>query len=226
MSVDRAKQASQWSQKYQQSAILILGETADYTDEGVDGISNTYLQGFMFLDSLGVAAYLKHSIYFKQSLFGTRYSCLLNVSADQQTADPSSSYWISLIYRKLVSNKVLTVTGNTDKDRYIRMYAHCLNGSTNGSVVVYIMNLNNTTQQIQLSNDPMALSPQHWYLLSYKDMTDTDILLNGVKLAMPNNSTLPDITPDVRPASKSIEFPGLHYGFIVFPLANVKPCKV
>ena len=180
----------------------------------------------MFLDSLGIASYLKHSIYFKQSLFGTKYSSILNIS-ELSTADPTPAYWITLLYRKLVSNRVLTVTGNLDRDRYIRMYAHCLNGSTNGSVVVYFMNLNKTEQQIQLTNDPLASSPQHWYLLSYNspDMDGSDILLNGVKLVLSDNATLPVISPDVRPASVSVSFPGRHYGFIVFPMANVKPCK-
>ena len=226
MSLDRATQASKWAHEYHQSAMLILGEIADYTDDGVDGISNTYLQGFMFLDSLGISAYLKHSIYFKQSLFGTKYSALLNIT-DQSTADPTPAYWIALIYRNLVSNRVLTVTGNTDRDRYIRMYAHCLNGSTNGSVVVYIMNLNQSAQEIKLSNDPLSLSPQHWYLLSYTDpdMRGTEILLNGAKLVMSSNTSMPAIEPDIRPASASISFPGKHYGFVVFPRANVKPCK-
>ena len=225
--LDRATEAAKVAQTYQQTAKLILGASADYSGDGVDGISNTYLQGFMYLDSLGLAAYLKHSLYFKQSLFGTKYSALLELTPDQSTVSPTPAYWITLLYRRLVSNRVLTVTGIWDRDRIVRMYAHCQNGSTNGSAVLYFMNLHTSQQEIRLENGPIALSPQYWYLFSTPtpDLSSKDILLNGQKLSLPNNTTLPSLSPRIVPASETITLPGRQYGFILFPNANVTPCK-
>ena len=225
--IDRATQAAKLVHTYQQTAKLILGASADYSGDGVDGISNTYLQGFMYLDSLGVAAYYKHSLYFKQSLFGTKYSSLLELTPDQSTVSPTPAYWITLLYQRLISNRVLTVTGITDKARTVRMYAHCQNGSTNVSAVLYFMNLNTSKQEIRLENNPIALSPQYWYLFSTPtpDLASKEILLNGRKLSLLNNTTLPSLSPLVTSPSESITLPGRQYGFVLFPNADVAPCK-
>ena len=226
LSPDRALYALMLKRKYQQSAALVLGESADYTAGGADNISNTYLTGFMFLDSLGVAAALNHSIYFKQSLFGTQFSSLLALTSDLSSASPNPAYWIALIFRRLLSNRVLAVTGNTARGRQVRMYAHCLNGSTNGSVAVYLMNLDSSPGEVQLSNGGMVASSQHWYLLSSGEpgRGGRDMYLNGKQLVMSDNHTMPAILPDIRPAAASFQFPSQQYGFIVFPDAKIKPC--
>ncbi|KAI6656754.1 Heparanase-like [Oopsacas minuta] len=226
--LDRATQAADWTQTYQKNTTLILGSVADYTGDGAGGISDTFLQGFMYLDSLGIAAYLKHSIYFKNSLFGTKYSSLLELTPDRSTVNPTPAYWITLLYRRLVGSKVLSVTGSTSRERKVRIYAHCQNGTKNGSVVIYLMNLAVSGQEIEIRNDPMKVSPQYWYLLSSPDpdLSSKVILLNGDILSLTNNTILPELTPDIKPASNLIKLPARQYGFIVFPSANVKPCKV
>jgi heparanase 1 len=48
--------------------------------------------------------------------------------------------------------------------------------------------------------------------------------LNGKKLAMIDDYTMPSITPDQEEFSSSIEIPPLTFGYWVFPDAYAKAC--
>ncbi|XP_068089623.1 heparanase isoform X2 [Hyperolius riggenbachi] len=146
-----------------------LGETSSAYGGGRPGLSNTYIDGFMWLDKLGMSAKLGIDVVMRQALFGAGSYNLVD-----SNFEPLPDYWLSLLFKKLVGAIVLNVSFKTLQDvseTKIRVYAHCTNIKNpkyrRGDVTLFAMNLYNDTQQIQL---PRSLSGK---------FTDEYLLLPG-----------------------------------------------
>lgn len=103
-------------------------------------MSNRFVAGFLFLDKLGYSANVGLQVVIRQSFFGGKYAMV------GPNLNPNPDWWVSVLYKKLISNKVLRLV-TPNNFRKIRLYAHCTPEKSLESrvpaVTVYGMNLNN-----------------------------------------------------------------------------------
>lgn len=187
---------------------LWLGETSSAYGGGADGLSDAYVAAFMWLDKLGMSAKNNVDVVVRQSFYGGKYALL-----DAETLDPNPDYWLTVLYKQLVGNKVLNITSSSALSRDVRFYAHCsADGFPPGSVTVYGMNL--------LSKGINVTFPQFEgrlkiYLLTApkQNLKSRFVNLNGVTLEMTSDTSLPELIP--RSGPNLLFLPPFSYVFVV-----------
>ncbi|KAM5192818.1 heparanase isoform 2-T2 [Mantella aurantiaca] len=105
--------------------LVWLGETSSAYGGGCPGLSNSYIDGFMWLDKLGMSAKLGIDVVMRQALFGAGSYNLVD-----SDFEPLPDYWLSLLFKKLVGSVVLNTSLKNSKTAWetkIRIYAHCTN---------------------------------------------------------------------------------------------------
>lgn len=110
-------------------------------------MSDRFVAGFLWLDKLGYSASAGLNVVTRQSLFGGDYAM---VSPD---LTPNPDWWVSVIYKQLVSERVLKLT-TSDKLGYVRLYAHCtsqrvLIGRV-PAITIYGMNVNKVIAHVNI----------------------------------------------------------------------------
>ncbi|XP_067660985.1 heparanase-like [Haliotis asinina] len=205
---------------YQPVRPLWLGETSTAWSGGALHLSDAYAAGFLWLDKLGVCARYGIKGVLRQSLYGGNYGVL------QSSMDPNPDYWLTLLYKRLVGNKVFDVISPS---KFVRVYAHCtkiknMYHYNPGSVTVYAMNVNNDSAVLRFPHmlgqghlDVFWLTPQHGNLRS-KVME-----LNG-KAILYTNNVIPPLPPKTV-TSGSVTIPPRSFGFIVVHNADLAACK-
>ena len=108
-----------------------------------------------------------------------------------------------------------------------------------GTVVFLILNINNNTASIILTNKELIDSQRDVYWLTSTNITSQyvtiilllliykstrSVSLNGVLLQL-NGNELPDILPLNQPSSVDIKLAPLSFGYVVFKTANVEACQ-
>ncbi|XP_072930730.1 heparanase-like [Epargyreus clarus] len=112
-----------------------LTETSSSYGGGAPGLSNSFAGSPLWLDKLGLSAKYNITTVIRQSFFGGNYSLV------DDRLDPSPDWWISVLYKKLVGNKVLKV--DCKCSRFQRMYAHCANSKyTNDTTAITLFAIN------------------------------------------------------------------------------------
>ncbi|XP_067659035.1 heparanase-like [Haliotis asinina] len=197
-----------------------LGETSSFYGGGTPGLSDRYAAGFLWLDKLGIAARMGLKGVLRQSYYGGNYSLV-----EMNTFEPYPDYWLTLLYKRLVGYKVLSVETNSTNS--FRVYAHCAKQENiynyrPGSVVAYIVNVNNFTTtvtfpQFKTNMDVFWLSPE------FPDLASRNVTLNGKRLDYIND-TIPEMPPK-RAYGGILQLPATTFGFVVFPDAGVDICK-
>ncbi|XP_056424758.1 heparanase [Hyla sarda] len=204
-----------------------LGETSSAYGGGSPGLSNTFIDGFMWLDKLGLSAKLGIDVVMRQALFGAGSYNLVD-----SNFEPLPDYWLSLVYKKLVGSIVLNASVRSYKKfnmTNIRLYLHCTNINNPkykmGDVTLFAINLNNHTQKVHLPSflsgkyvDQYLLSPGEGGLLS------STILLNGDILKMEDEKTLPDLNGKQLDPGLPLILPSMSFGFFVVKGAMASAC--
>ncbi|KAM4708435.1 heparanase [Discoglossus pictus] len=208
--------------------LVWLGETSSAYGGGSPGLSNTYLDGFMWLDKLGVSAKLGIGVVMRQALFGAGSYNLVD-----SDFEPLPDYWLSLLYKKLVGSIVLnaSVKGTKDtSDKKLRVYIHCTNNNnpnySAGDVTLFVINLYNSTQHVQL---PGTLSGKFVdeYLLEpagKEGLLSKSVLLNGKLLKMVDEKTLPTLHGKQLDPGSLLVVPALRFSFYVVRSAQATAC--
>eukprot|EP00117_Sycon_ciliatum_P000761 scpid45309/ scgid3881/ Heparanase; Endo-glucoronidase; Heparanase-1; Heparanase 8 kDa subunit; Heparanase 50 kDa subunit len=101
-------------------AEMWLGETSSCYDGGAPGISDRFVAGFMWLDKLGLTALYNYTRICRQTLWGGSYS-LINSSSGL----PLPDFYASLAYKQLMGDRALSIQGQLERGRKVRVYAHC-----------------------------------------------------------------------------------------------------
>ena len=200
---------------------LWMGETGSCWSGGAPRFSDRFLGGFFWLDKLGLAAKLGHSVVLRQTFYEGKYRLI-----DKQLY-PNPDYWLSLLFKRLVGPGVLeTLSGS----QYLRAYCHCTNRNKlpypKGSVTLFSLNLIKSPVNITVSSQ-LGSSIKHAYWLTphgVEGLQASHVNLNGRKLKLINDVTLPKMVPRVLPAGNVIQLPGESFGFIVFPQAQANAC--
>ncbi|KAK7930856.1 hypothetical protein WMY93_007251 [Mugilogobius chulae] len=179
---------------------------------GINNLSQTYAAGFLWINTLGVAA----------------------------NFNPLPDYWVSLIFKRLVGPKVLAVRvaglqrkpqpGRVIRDK-LRIYAHCTSFSNHnyakGSITIYIINLHRSRKKIKLAGT-LRNKTVHQYLLQpygTEGLRAKHVQLNGDKLVMLDNETFPELKPKSLRAGRTITMPPMTIGFYVIRNMNAYACR-
>ncbi|KAL2337317.1 hypothetical protein Fmac_011763 [Flemingia macrophylla] len=187
-----------------------VGEAGGAYNSGSKDVSRTFVNGFWYLDQLGMTSTLNHKVYCRQTLVGGNYG-LLNTT----TFIPNPDYYGALLWHRLMGSKVLSISH--EGSPFLRAYAHC---SKNGpGVTVLLINMSNsTTFNISLVDD-MNLNPiletvpgriqktmrEEYHLTPKEGNIQSDVvLLNGTPLQLKKSLDIPEMKPQLIDASSPI----------------------
>lgn len=208
---------------------VILGESSSAYGGGSPGLSNTYIDGFMWLDKLGISARYGIDVVMRQALFGAGSYNLVD-----SNFEPLPDYWLSLLFKKLVGPIVLNASFNGPKNNRVgtlRIYMHCTNvdnpNYTVGDITIYAINLHNRSQHMTLPSVLSGKAVDEYLLLPEGDEgpLSTSVLLNGNILKMVDDKTLPQLHgKPLKPGSQLI-LPPVSFGFFVVRNAKASACQ-
>ncbi|XP_063281413.1 heparanase [Pelobates fuscus] len=204
-----------------------LGETSSAYGGGSPGLSNTYIDGFMWLDKLGVSAQLGIDVVMRQALFGAGSYNLVD-----SNFEPLPDYWLSLLFKKLVGPVVLNAQLSSPRnnyDRMLRVYMHCTNTDnptyTGGDVTLFAINLHNGAQHMILPSILSGKGVDEYMLLPGEEgLLSTSVLLNGEVLQMVDDRTLPALNGKPLKPGSQLVLPPLSFGFFVVKNAKASAC--
>ncbi|XP_010546175.1 PREDICTED: heparanase-like protein 1 isoform X2 [Tarenaya hassleriana] len=108
-------------QEYGPWASPWVGESGGAYNSGGRGVSDTFVNGFWYLDQLGMASERNTKVYCRQTLVGGFYGLL-----EKDTFVPNPDYYSALLWHRLMGKGVLAV--QTDASPHLRAYAHCSKG--------------------------------------------------------------------------------------------------
>ncbi|KAJ2954042.1 hypothetical protein O0L34_g2255 [Tuta absoluta] len=198
-----------------------LTETSSSYGGGAPGLSNTYAGSPLWIDKLGLAAKNGIKVVVRQSFVGGNYSLV------DKNLEPLPDWWVSVIYKRLVGNKVLNITSHCSP--YHRMYAHCTNKKyTNDTtaITIYAINLEMAKATFLLNGtalhgDNLSIDE---YIISApsNNRRSKTVLLNGWPLYL--ESLPPDLQPKRRKYGNHISMPPYSIGFWVVKNTSIKVC--
>jgi len=203
-------------ESYSPLSEIWMTETGNAQCGGQPGVSDRFIAGLWWLDQLGSAAKNNNKVVVRQTLAGSDYGLI-----NDKTLEPNPDYWNSLLWKKLIGNKVLLAEKNK-KNHSLRVYAHCTKNKT--SVTLLVINLNRN-KEINFTFDESLGDKKEVYLLTSNDPTSKNVFLNSKRLQLTKNKTLPKILPANSHEKEQI-LPPTSYAFIVFPESNVNACIV
>ncbi|XP_043912765.1 inactive heparanase-2 [Protopterus annectens] len=202
---------------------------------GTNNLSDTYAAGFLWLNTLGMSANQGIDVVIRHSFFDHGYNHLVD-----QNFNPLPDYWLSLLYKRLVGPKVLTVhvaglqrksrPGRIIRDK-LRIYAHCTNYNSHhydrGSVTLYIINLHRSRKKIKLVGTLRNKVVQQYLLQPYgkEGLQAKSVQLNGQPLVMLNNETFPALMPRTIRPGRTLIMPPLSIGFYVVKNVYAVACR-
>ena len=126
---------------------------------GAQGLSDRYVNGFLWLNKLGAAAAAGQSVVIRQTFYHGKYAL---IGEDLQ---PNPDFWISALYQKLVGRKVLKISGHKNKGNTLRLFAHCckrydyeskqpnLRSSDYPRIVIFGLNMSNKTEAVRIKSE-------------------------------------------------------------------------
>ncbi|XP_068113898.1 inactive heparanase-2 [Hyperolius riggenbachi] len=212
-----------------------LGGSGAPWSRGTNNLSDTYAAGFLWLNTLGMSANQGIDVVIRHSFFDHGYNHLVD-----QNFNPLPDYWLSMLFKRLVGRKVLAVhvagiqrkprPGKVIRDK-LRIYAHCTSHRNHnyvrGSITLYIINLHRSRKKIKLAGT-LRDKTVHQYLLQphgSEGILSKSVQLNGQRLAMVDDGTLPDFKPRPLRPGRTIAIPPLSIGFYVVKNVNALACR-
>ncbi|CAG6017209.1 unnamed protein product [Menidia menidia] len=212
-----------------------LGGLAPAWTGGISNLSDTYAAGFLWMNTLGVAAVQGMDVILRHSFFDYGYTHLVD-----QHFNPLPDYWFSLIFKRLVGPRVLAVRvaglqrkpqpGRVIRDK-LRIYAHCTSYNNHnyvrGSITIYIINLHRSRKKIKLAGTLRNKTVHQFLLQPYgpDGLRAKHVQLNGEKLIMRDNETFPELKPKTLRAGRTIAMPPMTIGFYVIKNINAYACR-
>lgn len=199
-----------------------LSETSSSFGGGAPGLSNTFTSTPLWLDKLGLAAKNNITTVVRQSFLGGNYSLV------DKNLDPLPDWWLSVLYKKLVGNKVLNLICNCSK--FQRLYVHCANRQyTNDTAAITLYGVNLKMEKVRFLVNGSIFSGDNLdideFILSApsNNRRSKTILLNGWPLSY--ESAMPEFIPHRHMHTKHIAMPPYSVGFWVIKDTSIKSCS-
>eukprot|EP00794_Sanderia_malayensis_P003354 gene3354-3843_t len=214
---DQMERINQVMQNTKTSKPVWMTETGSAWGGGAKGLSDTYAASFMYLDKLGLAGVFCHSVVMRQSILSGSYAML---DADYT---PRPDYWLALVHKGLVGKRVLLISDDT---KSLRAYTHCTKESAQypkGAITVMVLNLRPKPARISFKGKLAKLGVDQFLMTSSDgSLTTKHVLLNGKKLQLGTDNTLPDLA--ASKVHQPMKMPSYSYAFYVIPHAKMPQC--
>ncbi|XP_052875036.1 heparanase-like protein 1 [Gossypium arboreum] len=111
---------------------------------GAKDLSPTFVDGYWYLDQLGMASTYNHKVFCRQTLIDGNYA-LLNTT----TSIPNPDYYGALLWHMLMGSTVLAVTQLSNPN--LSVYAHCAKKKA-GITIIFINMSKDSSFNVTLSN--------------------------------------------------------------------------
>ncbi|XP_043517824.1 heparanase-like [Frieseomelitta varia] len=200
-----------------------LSETSTAYGGGAPELSDRFVAGFLWLDKLGYSAIAGLNVVTRQSLFGGNYAMI------GPDLIPNPDWWVSVIFKKFVSEKVLRLSTSLE---YLRFYAHCTPKKAwigkVSAITIYGSNLANFSVPISIQGIPIfhRNAKAFLYVLTSDSLQSRTIKVNGEILKLQSNGNLPSFQPIVFEPTQQITLPSYSMVFIVIHGAKVPICYI
>ena len=209
------------------------GETAAANNGGCAGVTDTFMDGFWYIDQLGALAAQGVSVFQRQVLLSTKGYPL--IEGKPGSLIPLPDYFIALLHKRIMGQIVLAANSSQP---LVRVYAHCASRKYYGAgaVAVSVLNVHDGNATINFSASGTALSSRRDEfiltpgsvpesgLYSGSPLQSKQALLNGVLLALTGSGELPSTAGRARDPTSSFIMPPRSYGFAVLRDAGAKVC--
>ncbi|XP_076678139.1 heparanase [Andrena cerasifolii] len=220
--IESMKEAIKLSGK---SVAMWLSETSTAYGGGAPELSDRFVAGFLWLDKLGYSASTGVNVVVRQTLFGGHYAM---VAPDLM---PNPDWWVSVIYKQFVSDKVLKLTP-TDKLDSVRLYAHCTPEraliNRVSAITIYGVNIDKVPARVTIDGIPAVLDRNakiFLYALTADDLQSRVMKMNGKLLILQPNGDLPPFSPVILEPTEAISLPSYSMVFLVIHGADVPACR-
>ena len=187
-----------------------LTETAEAACGG-NPWASSFLDTFRYLDQLGRLAKGGVQIVMHNTLAASDYGLL-----DERTLEPRPNYWGALLWRQTMGTSVLDA-GLPVKSG-LHVYAHCQRGAPGGVTLLVINTDRDAPHYLVLPTASML------YVMDAANTLDSHIRVNGTKLALGTDDTLPYIPGAPTPAG-SVAFAQATITFAIIPEAGNPSCR-
>ncbi|KAF6173515.1 hypothetical protein GIB67_042645 [Kingdonia uniflora] len=178
-----------------------VGESGGAYNSGGKDVSHTFVDGFWYLDQLGMTSSFNHKVFCRQTLIGGNYG-LLNTTS----FIPNPDYYGALLWHRLMGKNVLSTTHTGSP--YLRAYSHCsrnkpgitlllINMSNSTSFKVSVVGDENLTPIIQEYQMTQGVQSREEYHLTPKDgnIQSDVVLLNNSPLVLTETLDIPVLNP-------------------------------
>nr|XP_028586433.1 inactive heparanase-2 isoform X3 [Podarcis muralis] len=188
-----------------------------------------------WLNSLGMLSIQGIDVVMRHSFFDHGHNHLVD-----QNFNPLPDYWLSLLYKRLVGPRVLSVhvaglqrkprLGRVIRDK-LRIYAHCTSyhnhNYVRGSITLYIINLHRSRKKIKLVGTLRDKLVHQYVLQPYgqEGLHSRSVQLNGQPLTMVDDGTLPTLKPRPLRPGRTLVIPPLTMSFYVVKNVNALACR-
>jgi heparanase 1 len=192
---------------YQPSADVWLSESGNAQCGGEPGISDRFASSFWWLDQLGILAKQDVKIAVRQTLAGSDYGLVDNISLQ-----PRSDYWASLLWKRSMGSKVLSVTTTTNHPA--RYYAHC-HPNESDSFTLLVINIDND-ESVGIDTSAWSGKSSSRYILTADQLDALEVKINGqvMRTDAEGNFSLSPVTStlgdEVVVGTRSIAFIQIH----------------
>lgn len=164
--------------QYAPGADMWVTESADAACGG-NTWAPTFAETIRYIDEQCRFAVKTRGIIFHNTLASSAYGLL-----DDETHEPRPQYWGGYLLKLLTGEKVYDTGIPVQEGAHV--YAFSRGDGQDGVCYIMINNSQNETTEV-------AVPAGYRYTLSSDKLRSRDILLNGVKLVMPDKETMPEI---------------------------------
>ncbi|GER53476.1 glucuronidase 3 [Striga asiatica] len=205
-----------------------IGESGGVFNSGRDGITNTFLFSFWYLDHMATAAVYDTKVYCRQSLIGANYALL-----DTTTFIPNPDYYSALLWHRLMGKHVLSTRYKGTRD--LRAYAHCAKQSD--GIIILLINLSGSTiikTKVELANGLKESWAPYYREQAYREeyhlspmdgnLQSRTVLLNGRPLFVGPSGAIPALSPKKVDDLKPITVNPHTIAFVHIPHAIIPAC--
>lgn len=219
---------------------LWAGETASANNGGQGGITDTYIDGFWYLDQLGTLAALNVTVFQRQVLTSkSGYPMVLGKSDGSLL--PLPDYWIALLHKQIMGQQVLKVRSSS---RAVRVYAHCTSEAGaygGGQLALALINIAFAPARIPhptIGQGGVPAGSAHTICIltagaklpgAPNALQSQETLLNGSPLRLPEGGgSLADHALSMCQTSNASELvmPPTSYGFVVYHDIKLASCAM
>lgn len=209
-------------ERYAPDAEVWLGETGNAQCGGEPGVSDRFVSTLWWLDQLGRVAERGQKVTVRQTLVGSDYGLI-----DNSTLIPRPDYFASVLWKRLMGQRVLRVVLEGAANKNVNAYAHCGNHPEgDGALTALVLNSN----------------PYETVVVRFPDMNGKAVIYRGTQgnpdgrlvavnskiLSAAADGSVPRIDGATVHYPKSapwIALPPLSWAFVVFPDAEAPACS-